>query len=149
MAELNYHEDGQVTDWHGYFQRRRAFIESQNQEEIEEAPEFRVEIPGHFIGLDLLPKPIYDVAKLLPNTKARYSVTFQEGAVFKSGQKAGQKRPDKTVEHYSIGHYGPNPLTAVWSDGKLQYAKGFRKGQWYYTDKITELKRWTKEDWND
>lgn len=98
------------------------------------------------IDVPELPKPIRDIAELLPSVEARHAQTFAEGAVFKTGPKAGQKRPDKTIDHYSIAHRGKDPLTAVWSDGKLQYAKAFRAGQWLLTDKVTVLKKWIKEE---
>lgn len=99
------------------------------------------------ITVEQLPKLIQDIAKQLYSVQARHSRTFQEGTVFKTGTKQGEKRPDKLVDHYSVGYRGRSPLTAFWSDGKLQYAKGFRAGEWYYTDKVTELRRWLKEGW--
>lgn len=100
----------------------------------------KVLIPGHFIDVEDLPKNIKAIADQLPDVKARHARTFEEGAVFKSGAKAGEKRPDKTMDHYAIGLYGSRPLTAVWSDGKMLYAKGYRNGAMFWTESVNELK---------
>lgn len=123
---------------------RKFAMEADRKDYVEHTPP--VVLLTETIDIDQLPAPVKAVANLLTNIRVHHSQTFQEGAVFKSGAKQGQKRPDKTIDHYSVDHFGKNPLTAYWSDGKLQYAKGFRKGQWYYTDKVTELKNWLKED---
>lgn len=117
---------------------------------VKRSPE--VLIPGHFIDLDDLPKSprtIRDIAALQPNTRARHSRTFEEGAVFATGKKAGEKRPDKTMDHYALGHYGAAPWTAAWSDGKLLLAKGYRNGVYYEFDGVKQLVAWIKEEERD
>lgn len=113
----------------------------------DDSPEFRVEVPARFIPVEELPKTVHDVAVLIPGCKAKHSRTFEEGAVFKSGAREGEKRPDKLVDHYSIGYSGAHPLTAVWSGGKMQYAKAYRDGELLYTELVTELKGWIKGGW--
>jgi hypothetical protein len=102
--------------------------------------EIQVLIPGHFIDVEDLPKNIKAIADQLPGVMARHARTFEEGAVFKSGARAGEKRPDKTLDHYSIGLRGRHPLTAAWSDGKMLYAKGYRNGELFWTESVNELK---------
>lgn len=155
MPDFNFIADH--GDWSEYFRQRSEYVRSLKQEDKEDAPEGNVAIPnysfghvevwGHDILLDELPKAALEIAKMLPNTRARHSRTVHEGNVYKTGKKQGEKRPDKTVDHYAIGHRGRHPLTAIWSDGNLWYAKGFRDGEWVYPANVTELKALIKGGW--
>ena len=132
-------------DWHEYFKRIRDEREALKAQPPE--PTSKVLIEGHAIDPSDLPKNIADVAKLLPNVKARHARTWHEGAVFKSGAKQGEKRPDKTIDHYAIAWPGEHPLTAVWSDGKMQYAKGWEGESLFWTESVNELKAKIKGGW--
>lgn len=136
-------------DWHGYFEEYRNKIEELNEYTAMNPVRNEIVVPRHSIDVSELPKPIRDVVDMVPGKwKAMHSQTFHEGAVYKSGAHTGEKRPDKTVDHYAIGLVSNNPLTAVWSDGKMQYAKGVLNGELFWTDSIMELKRKIREGWN-
>jgi hypothetical protein len=132
-------------DWHEYFRRMRE--ERDAAKAVPPEPTSKVLIQGHAIDPGQLPKNIADVAKLLPGVKARHARTWHEGAVFKSGSRIGEKRPDKTIDHYAIAWPGKHALTAVWSDGKMQYAKGWDGEQLFWTESVNELKAKIKEGW--
>lgn len=137
------------SDWRGYFAEYTAALrEAKTDFTTKQTPD-RIIVPRHNIDPAELPKPILDITKLVAgNWKAQHSQTWHEGAVYKSGPKEGQKRPDKTVDHYAIGLVSNNPLTAVWSDGKMQYAKGVLGGEMFWTDSVMQLKRKMKEEWH-
>lgn len=138
-------------DWRGYFGEYTHVLAELKQEKIDNPVRNEVLVPRHSISVEKLPKTIHDIAKLLQGTdktvKAQHSRTWHEGAVFKSGAREGEKRPDKTVDHYAIGLVSKNPLTAVWSDGKLQYAKGVLNGELFWTESVNELKAKIKGGW--
>lgn len=108
----------------------------------------KVLISGHFIDLEDLPKTprtIRDIAALQSDTYARHSQSFETGAVFKTGARAGEKRPDKKIDHYAIAHKGASPWQAWFSDGKMWFARGYRDGVWYDFEGTRELVKWIKE----
>lgn len=109
------------------------------------APE--VLVPCHDIKVQELPKNIQDVVKLLPREpRVMHIRTRLEGVEFKSGARVGQKRPDKVIDHYAIELTGHWPLRAIWSNGKLLYAKGWRN-EIVWTEGVNELKKWIKGGW--
>lgn len=136
-------------DWRGYFAEYTHALADLKHENEEKTLENSVVVPRHSITADELPKNIVTTVKPIigDKFKAQHSQTFHEGAVFKTGPNAGEKRPDKTVDHYAIGLVSKSPLTAVWSDGKLQYAKAYRNGELLWTDRVTVLKNWIKGGW--
>lgn len=107
----------------------------------------KITVTGRPIDPGELPKNIRDVAMLMPNVKVRHAQTWHEGAVYKSGRRQGEKRPDKTIDHYAIAWPGKHPLTAVWSDGKMQYAKGWDGEDLFWTESVNELKAKIKGGW--
>jgi hypothetical protein len=137
-------------EWRGYFGEYTAALREIKTEREENPVRNEVVVPRHSIETSELPRTPRDIVALIPgNWKAQHSQTWHEGAVFKSGPKEGEKRPDKTVDHYAIGLVSGNPLTAVWSDGKMQYAKGVLDGELFWTESVMELKRKIREDWHE
>lgn len=140
-------------DVHASIEERRAkkSLMATEKENAKKGPKVqsKVLVSRERVTIDELPSNIQAYAKLLPAGvfHAMHSRTWHEGAVFKTGARAGEKRPDKTIEHYAIGHEGKNPLTAVWSGGTLQYAKGVLNGELRWTEKATELGAWLKGEW--
>ena len=135
-------------DWRAYFTEYTSVLRDIKKDREAEV-ESKVLISRERVTIDELPSKIQAYAKLLPAGvfHAMHSQTWHEGAVFKTGARAGEKRPDKTIDHYAIGHEGKNPLTAVWSGGTLQYAKGVLNGELRWTEKATELGAWLKGEW--
>ena len=136
-------------EWRGYFAEYTQALADLKEENGERELLNTILEPRHSITFSELPKNIAATVKPIAGDKlkAQHSRTFHEGAVFKTGPNAGEKRPDKTVDHYAIGLVSKNPLTAVWSDGKLQYAKAFKNGELLWTDRVTVLKNWIKGGW--
>lgn len=134
-------------DWHVYFREYRLQRDGMEADAAEHVTD-KVLVPGHAIPLDELPKTVKAVADMMPGAVARHSQTWHEGRVFKSGARQGEKRPDKTIDHYAIAWKGERPLTAVWSDGKMQYAKGWDGTELFWTESVNELKARIKGGWN-
>lgn len=124
-------------------------VRHDDDEERAKVAENVVTIPGHEIPVEELPKNILAVAKLIPDVKARHSQTFHEGEVFKSGDRKGEKRPDKTVDHYAIGYHEDGwKIVASWSD-TFNYGLAVQSTHYFYTEKVTEFKAKMKEVFND
>jgi hypothetical protein len=135
-------------DWRGYFGEYTSALRDIKTEREENPVRNEILVPRHSVEVAELPKVVQDVVRLHGgHWKAQHSQTWHEGAVFKSGAREGEKRPDKTVDHYAIGLVGKSPLTAVWSGGKMQYAKGVRDGELLWTESVNELKSWLKGGW--
>ena len=117
-------------------------VRSDDDEERAKVAENVVTIPGHEVAVSELPKNIRAVAELIPGVKARHSQTFHEGAVFKTGDRKGEKREDKTVSHYAIGAATLNgtSIVASWSE-KFNYGVVANVDEYFYTEKVTEFKK--------
>lgn len=92
-------------DWASYFRRLRLEREAQAVEDTHATP-LQITTPGHEVDLTTLPREPKAISnKLLDSgyaVKSCKSETFQEGAVYLSGEKKGERRPDKSVVWYSV-----------------------------------------------
>lgn len=111
-----------------------------------------VTVPGHDIDVHALTGQPKDVATMLTDAGrvvgARMSETFVEGAVYKTGKRAGEKRADKTAKHYAIATLDRQyPVVyAVWIDGKLTIGRiRLANGNETQVELITTLKKVIKE----
>ena len=116
--------------WHEFFKRIK-------KKDDEEAPvaEFKVMQEAVEIPVGELPAAIKGIAGLMTyagfSVQAQRSQTWEEGAVFKTGKQAGEKRPDKLVDHWAImGKMedllgGTSAALAVWQAGTLSHAERY------------------------
>lgn len=133
--------------WNELFKEVRAGDEVERAKVAENV----VTIQGHSIEVAELPKNIRVVAELIPGVKARHSQTWHEGAVFKTGDRKGEKRPDKLVDHYAIGWSDVERgfVSASWSDGAFNYGQIFTAPDYFFADQVTKFKVKLKEVFND
>lgn len=91
-------------NWAEYFKAYRASLEEVQEEDDE--PQIIMLERGKEIPVTDAPKAAQKLAGTLQalgfEVKAGTSKTFHPGSVFASGEKEGQKRPDKTVQHYWV-----------------------------------------------
>lgn len=132
--------------WNELFKEVRAGDEVERAKVAENV----VTIQGHSIEVVELPKNIRVVAELIPGVKARHSQTWHEGAVFKTGDRKGEKRPDKLVNHHAIGAATADgtAIAASWS-GTFNYGVVANVDEYFYTEKVTEFKVKLKEVFDD
>lgn len=154
-------------DWSGYFHeythQLRAFkLKNNSDAEAEDGVKVVIKknyesillLPAVSIPVNVLPKQPREVAELLTGRELaiRHSQTRQVGAVFASGAKAGEKRPDKILDHYGIATVdGREPVvTAYWIEpGVLDFADfGWLNGDRQRVTLVTELKRLIKGEVN-
>jgi hypothetical protein len=106
-----------MTNWREYFRKYRQQIEDKP---VEKEPETLILELGHEIKLTDLPKKAQKLAERLImmnfEVKGGRSKTFHEGTVFLTGEKAGQKRPDKEVVHFYV---------------QARHAEGYRFWGWW------------------
>ncbi len=137
-------------DWREYF---TEYTEQLAQAKADDTgPEVRVEVEVRgALESDPTPPQADKLYKILDTQDrlytARYRAEWQEGSVFKSGPRAGEKRPDRVVHEYAIATADLDypAMMAVWSDNKLVYAKfknRFERER--ETSSIQELHRWMK-----
>jgi len=84
--------------------QRRKFAMEQAEKPAAEKAEPRILEPAAFVPPSSLPKQAKDIVALLEGRQiaAKRSKSLVEGAVYKSGAKAGQKRADKVQDNYAI-----------------------------------------------
>ena len=156
MTDINYAErtvnpyetegPGDGRTWHEYFAQMRKDRADAAEEYV--APSSQVTTKGHEIPLDELPKNIASIVKVAQTSfivKARHSQTFTEGAVFKTGDRAGEKRDDKLEDHYALGFFEDHEqivAEGVWISGTFSYGKYLSER----FDKVTEFKKRLKND---
>jgi hypothetical protein len=137
-------------DWREYF---TEYTEQLAQAKADDTgPEVRIEVEVRgALESDPTPPQAEKLFKMLDTqdrpTTARYRAEWQEGAVFKSGPRAGEKRPDKVVHEYAIATDDLEypAMLAVWVDNKLVFAKFKDYGEpTRETSSIQELTAWLK-----
>ena len=93
-------------DHRAYFREYKMQLAENKTPETEDAPAFRVNIQGRDAVESELPSVVRAIAELARNngfsTQYRYSQTFEEGAVYKGGIKAGERRKDKLINHWAM-----------------------------------------------
>ncbi len=137
-------------DWQDYFSEYSAQLADAKADDT--GPEVRVVTEARWAQADdpIPPQGAATIKILNGQVKpytARYRAEWQEGAVFKSGAREGEKRPDKVVHEYAIATDDLDypAMMAVWSDNKLVYAKFKNRGEpTQETSSIQELHRWMK-----
>ena len=135
-------------DWRSYFAEYTSQL--RDFKAGDRGPEHRVLVaPRPAMDDDPMPPQAEALIKLLDRPHlAKYSVTWEEGAVFKSGPREGDYRPDKTILHYAIGTGDVDfpVVTAVWSENKLVEGKYLHgpDEEIRTTASIQELTRWVK-----
>lgn len=138
-----------------YGNNHRAYFEeykmqlAENKTPADSAPTFRVDVPGRAVEHDLLPKTIRAIAELARragfSTEYRYSRTWEEGAVFKTGARVGEKRPDKTVDHWALKATKPGlGMILTWDDLALGTAMKIEGAGMEPFANITAVKHWLK-----
>jgi hypothetical protein len=114
-----------MTDWAQYFKEYRQGIED---EVVDEPAEVVILRQGHEVNLVDMPSGARKIANRLEGmgfeVKCGSSTTFHEGAVFLSGDKEGQRRPDKTVTHFFVQarHEQGFKFWGSWEDGSFKGA---------------------------
>jgi hypothetical protein len=89
--------------WHEYFQRlrleREAYSEGDGSTEKHDTV---ILIPGRLASDEEIPSPALKLTKTLTNNgwefKVGYARASKEGDIFKTGDRAGEKREDKVIE---------------------------------------------------
>ena len=103
-------------DWATYFRNIRLEREAQEAEDAHATPINVIEL-GHEVDIATLPREPKALANLLLDSGYRAvsgrSKTFQEGAVFKSGDKAGERRPDRDLTWYWV--QGTRGHLSIWA----------------------------------
>lgn len=152
---LNFTPSRPDLSWEDYFRERSHFIAASTAEEEESTATggYTTEVTqlATRISADGLPKQPKEIVALLDGRELaiRHAVTYMKGEPYASGKKAGQPRPDKTLNHYGIATIDKqNPIvTAYWTDGAaFSYADfGYTDGSRTRVNLITELKKLIKE----
>lgn len=131
--------------------RRKFLMDADEEKHMEAAPPIVTE-PGHEIPIEELCKQGREIAALLQSqgreVAARQSRATLEGAVFKSGKRAGEMRPDKNLLCHAIATVDRKDpvVTANWIDNKLDMAwVGWHDGRRTWVTLVTTLKNLLKE----
>ena len=143
------------SDWASYFREYTSqlaeFKSGFNHDAEVTAP--IVTEPGHEIPLSELCKQASEVAALLTaqgrTVSARRSGATIRGVPFKTGARAGEMRPDKSVTCHSIATVDRKDpvVTANWIDNKLDFARiGWHDGRRTYVTLVTTLKNLIKTE---
>lgn len=116
--------------WHEFFKR----VKKKDDEEVP-VVEFKVRQEAVEIPVGELPAAVKGIAGLMTKAgfavQAKRSQTWEEGAVFKTGKQAGEKRPDKLVDHWAIlGKMddllgGSSIAMGVWQGATLAHAERY------------------------
>lgn len=142
------------TDHKSYFEEYKMQL-AENKAPTDEAPKFRVDVQGISVAEDVLPKAVQGVAELARkygfSTEYRYSRTWEEGAVFKSGARAGEKRPDKAVNHWAMRLLHPQSKRGAiltWAETALGTAMTNDGATMTPIANVTALKAWIKKEYD-